>query len=147
MILFNFQGPSCFLPHSLSRLGAYSLYHTQQLLSSTFLIFSFAPFRSAEVTAYLSYHIFQCLSTPFFRGSDIFFSLPAELAVEPSPLGRFSHRCFSAFRRVLTGQLVYNTTLFLHCQHLFLKKFNFFCFSFKTLLPCPYFSISTSSSL
>ena len=65
----------------------------------------------------------------FFRGSDIFFSLPAALAVEPSPLGRFSHRCFSAFRCVLTGQLVYNTTLFLHCQHLFLKKFSFFCFS------------------
>ena len=89
-------------------------------------------FRSLPLSGGDSLFILPHLSAfvnTFFRGSDIFFSLPAALAVEPSPLGRFSHRCFSAFCRVFTGQLVYNTTLLSHCQHLFLKKFNFFCFS------------------
>ena len=67
----------------------------------------------------------------FFSWFDIFFSLPANLAVEPSPLGRFSHRYSLAFRRVLTGQLKYNTTPFCLCQHLFLKNSPFFDFLFS----------------
>ena len=89
-------------------------------------------FRSLPLSGGDSLFILPHLSAfvnTFFRGSDIFSSLPAALAVELSPLGRFSHRCFSAFCRVLTGQLIYNTTLSSYCQHLFLKKFNFFCSS------------------
>ncbi|HJC71520.1 MAG TPA: hypothetical protein H9698_01835, partial [Candidatus Ruthenibacterium merdavium] len=41
----------------------------------------------------------QTFVNTFFRGSDIFFSLPANLAVEPSPLSRFSHRIFSVSPR------------------------------------------------
>ena len=96
-------------------------------------------FRSLPLSGGDSLFILPHLSAfvnTFFRGSDIFLSLPAAPAVEPSPLGRFSHRCFSAFRRVLTGQLVYNTTLFSRCQHLFLKNFSFFWFSFLSAFYC-----------
>ena len=117
-------------PLTLSRLGACLLYHTQQLLSSTFLIFSFAPFRSSEVTAYLSYHIFGRLSTPFFVVQIFSFRFPL-ISLWNRRLSAVSLTAFSAFRRVLIGQLKYNTTLFRLCQHLFLKNSLFFDFLFS----------------